>query len=376
MDILSGIVPKGDLLHEQSQSEDEVFSDDENTGTEGKYNFNGKYMFATWSKSHIDNKEEFESRLKELLPEDAKYFGCRELHEDGTPHYHVACRFARKTHWSDALGHLRMEGDTEAVRIEQPKPRQPVRLFLSATQKYCGKCGDTFGQYIGADGPASDERKRKWQEVIDEPDPAEVWKLVYNVDPRAYLINNPAIEKAITTTKWRVAPRPVKEELAFSFRVPLLMEWWKETYVTEKNYSGRPKSLIIVGDPMTGKSKWAESFGNPVVMNSGWCMKSVVPEASHVVVSDVRPAAFGFGGRSYWREVLGGKESFNARDFQQETRPIMWGFPCIWTCNFDNDPRKDLAVAEYIREVSYVVEIRNRPGPRCWGKLFEDKAIP
>ena len=33
--------------------------------------------------------------------------------------------------------------------------------------------------------------------------------------------------------------------------------------------------------------------------------------------------------------------------------------PCIWTCNFDNNPHKDSGVGDYIRCVSYVVEIRD-----------------
>ena len=106
-------------------------------------------------------------------------------------------------------------------------------------------------------------------------------------------------------------------------------------------------------------------------MNSGWCLKSIFTGATHIVVSDVKPAAFGYGGKSHWRDVLGGQERFNCRDFQQETRTVEWGLPCIWTCNFDNDPRKDKGVADYIRRVAYVVEIRDRPGERGWGKLYE-----
>ncbi len=50
------------------------------------------------------------------------------------------------------------------------------------------------------------------------------------------------------------------------------------------------------------------------------------------------------------------------------------GLPCMWRCNFDNDPRRDPAVAEYVRHVSYVVEIRDRPSEDCWGKLYEARA--
>ena len=58
----------------------------------------------------------------------------------------------------------------------------------------------------------------------------------------------------------------------------------------------RSKSLVIIGDSMVGKSAYAESEGNPIVINSGWCMKSIFPGATHLV-NDVRPAAFGYAGK-------------------------------------------------------------------------------
>lgn len=54
-----------------------------------------------------------------------------------------------------------------------------------------------------------------------------------------------------------------------------------------------------------------------------------------------------------------------------EDKSGSWGSPCIWTCNFDNDPRKNKGVAEYIQRVSRVVETRDRPAERGWGKLYE-----
>lgn len=99
--------------------------------------------------------------------------------------------------------------------------------------------------------------------------------------------------------------------------------------MVRREWEARPKSLVIVRDPMVGKSAWAESEGSPIVINSGWCMKSIFAGATHIVVSDVKPAAFGYTGKSHWRDVLGGQERFNCRDFQQETRTMKWGLPYI-----------------------------------------------
>jgi len=93
--------------------------------------------------------------------------------------------------------------------------------------------------------------------------------MVRDLEPRAFMLNYPALEKAMSTTKrTKVAPVENKKPRG-QFRVPKLMELWMEKYVVQRKWTGRPKSLVIIGDPMVGKSAYAESQGNPIVMNSG-----------------------------------------------------------------------------------------------------------
>jgi len=355
-----------DEEREDTHSEDEVLEEEK----DGKWQFNGKHIYVTWSKSKIEEKEVFHQKLLAILPTEVRMFGGRELHQDGTPHYHVVFSFTEKVHWPDAANKFSIEGDTNVIRFEKPKPCRRISDFLEKTMAYCSKDGDTFGERLCLEGAVAELKKRKWQDIVDEPDEKKAWTRVREIDPRAYMVNYPALERAIVSRKrTKVAPaasgRPKRE-----FRVPNLMRMWMDRYVVRKEWKGRPKSLVIVGDALVGKSAWAESEGNPIVMNSAWCMKSIVEGASHIVVSDVKPLAFGYAGQSHWRDVLGGQKEFNARDFQQAMRTIPWGLPCIWTCNFDSDPRKDKAVAEYIRKVSWVVEIRDRPDEHGWGKLY------
>lgn len=334
-----------------------------------KYRFNGKHIYVTWSKSRIDSKEEFHQKLLTILPAGVRLFGGRELHKDGTPHYHVVFSFLHKVNWPDAAKKFSIEGDTNAIRFEKPKPRQRLSAFLENTMTYCAKDGDTFGERLSLEGAVAEQKKRKWQDIVDEPDERKAWQMVRELEPRAWMLNHPALDRAMATKRQSTA-RPRRDRPVGEFRVPKLLELWMDKYVVRRDWKGRPKSLVIVGDPLVGKSAWAESVGNPIVMNSGWCMKNIFEGATHIVVSDVKPLAFGYAGQAHWRDMLGGQERFNARDFQQEMRTIEWLLPCIWTCNFDNDPRKDRAVADYIRDVSYVVEIRDRPGESGWGKLY------
>jgi hypothetical protein len=334
-----------------------------------KYRFNGKHIYVTWSKSRIDSKEEFHQKLLTILPAGVRLFGGRELHKDGTPHYHVVFSFLHKVNWPDAAKKFSIEGDTNAIRFEKPKARQRLSGFLENTMTYCAKDGDTFGERLSLEGAVAEQKKRKWQDIVDEPDEKKAWQMVRELEPRAWMLNHPAVDRAMVTKRQTTA-RPSSVRRVGEFRVPKLLDLWMDKYVVRRDWKGRPKSLVIVGDPLVGKSAFAESVGNPIVMNSGWCMKNIFEGATHIVVSDVKPMSFGYAGQWHWRDVLGGQDRFNARDFQQEMRTIEWGLPCIWTCNFDSDPRKDRAVADYIRHVSYVVEIRDRPGESGWGKLY------
>ncbi len=339
---------------EDTALEDEVVEEEK----DGKWRFNGKHIYVTWSKSKIEEKEVFHQKLLALLPAGVRMFGGRELHEDGTPHYHVVFSFTERVHWPDAAKKFSIEGDTNAIRFEKPKPRQRVNDFLENTMAYCSKDGDIFGERLCLEGAVAEQKKRRWQDIA-----------VRDVEPRPYMINYPSLDKAMSVKRQKLT-RTKKERQPGVFRVPKIAELWMDRYVINQKWKGRPKSLVIIGDPLVGKSAYAKSEGDPIVMSSGWCMKSIFEGASHIVVSDVKPLAFGYAGQSHWRDVLGGQNEFNARDFQQEMRTIEWGLPCIWTCNFDSDPRKDKAVADYIRSVSYVVEVRDRPGEHGWGKLY------
>lgn len=152
---------------------------------------------------------------------------------------------------------------------------------------YCAKDGDTFGERSSLDGAVAEQKKRKWQDIIDEPDEGSAWRRIRELDQRAYMVYHPALEKAIVKKHVKVAGME-RGRPAGKFRVPKLMELWMEKYFIRRGWKGRPKSLAIVGDPMVGKSARAESEGNPVVMNSGWFLKSISSGATCVVVSDIK----------------------------------------------------------------------------------------
>ena len=114
------------------------------------------YCFVTWAKSRIDDHEVFYRLLVKRMPKNTQIFGARELHRDGSPHYHAAFRFRTAVHWPDARKRFMLVApdgkvDTTAIRIIVPDKREDGSHFLGRTQSYCVKDKDRckpFGEWI------------------------------------------------------------------------------------------------------------------------------------------------------------------------------------------------------------------------------------
>ncbi|KAM4060303.1 geminivirus rep catalytic domain-containing protein [Hirsutella rhossiliensis] len=125
-------------------------------------------VFVTYTRSRVHDKEEFHrclrhsvadslSRVKATSKVTVDVFGSRELHEDGTPHYHVVLRFSKRVYWPRArlslsvwilVGDKRVV-DTHSINIKKKRHGESVAEFLYSVQTYVAKGGDVFGNWIG-----------------------------------------------------------------------------------------------------------------------------------------------------------------------------------------------------------------------------------
>ena len=337
-----------------------TFSNEDFCNQDGKkFDFYGSRMFVTYSKSSFteDRIEEFHQRLKLRMPANTEIYGCFELHEDGSPHYHVLISFSKRTHWNDARKKLRIgTDDTAAIRIVKPRKNQMPVHFIDGVQGYIEK---TLPD--GSDKPLSwifgtkqrletsqAKAKRKWAEIDQEQDYDTCKRMIRQEDGRVFFTSYNNISNCLRSEKIRrYKPKaPPRYEVKPWILPDLLLEW-KRVNIDEDR-SGRKSSLLLIGASKTGKTRWATSFGRPMVMSSKWNMKNYIVDATHLVVNDCHVDKFGFGGDSYWREVFGCQEEFDASDKFMENRRLDWDIPCIWTCNEDLNPMKVEAVANYI----------------------------
>lgn len=108
--------------------------------------------FVTWCQSRIHAVSDFERLLVQRIPVGTLFFGCKEYHSDGAPHYHAVMWFPEEILWEDAHAQLRFvldDGavDTQSIRIRTRKKGQSEEHFLKVTQRYCAKNEnpETFG---------------------------------------------------------------------------------------------------------------------------------------------------------------------------------------------------------------------------------------
>ena len=325
-----------------------------------KYCFNEKHIYVTWVKFKIDSKEEFHQKLVMMLSAEVHMFNRHKKHQNKILHYHVMFFFVEKVHWSDTVKRFLIEKNTNVIQFEKLKLRQCVDSFLKNTMMYCVKDSDTFEERLSLEGAVAEQKKWKWQNIIDEEN-----------KKKAYMVNYSALKKAILRMKSSKVVSTEREWLTEKFWVLKIMSWWMNKYVVKCNWTEHPKSLIIIDDFMTGKSARAELQSNSIVMNSDWCMKSIFSDTTHIVVSDVRSATFEYADKLHQRNVLREQKQFNCCNFQQKMCTVEWGLLCIWICNFDNDPHKDRAVADYIKETAHIFQIRDRVSECSWGKLYK-----
>jgi hypothetical protein len=315
-----------------------------------------KVVFVTWSQSSIEDAEVFYKALLDLMPVGTEIFGCKEKHEDGSPHFHAALRFVERPNWRNALPHFHMKladgaVDTTAIHLTLPRKYQREGDFLEGVQNYCMKEEDSvlFGTRICSES-ASIARKRKFQAIAEEPDLATAKKMLLEYDAFAFMKNYPAYMAYLRGEKGR-GPRggwAELKELKHEWNVPVEMEDWRRENVTDRG-DGRAVPLILVGDSRLGKTEWALRVGpKPLVMSGQWNVKNYFRN-------------FGSGKVQYWRELLGCQEFLDAHDRYTATKCIKWGFPLIVTCNRDNDPRLVPAIADYLKSAPcVVVELEER----------------
>lgn len=102
---------------------------------------------------------------------------------------------------------------------------------------------------------------------------------------------------------------------------------------------GRVTSLVIYGEPFTGKTTWARSFGKHLYMKTRYSAKaaSLAEGVEYAVIDDIS------GGIRYFphfKDWFGGQPHVQVKLLYKEEVLLRWAKPTIWLNQ--RDPRSQL----------------------------------
>lgn len=138
--------------------------------------FHGRWVLLTYAKCSIERKKDFEEMFVYSMAKRqvdlSKYYGCRELHADGTVHYHVLVNMGKQKNWSYI--HMRSRfgvdgNDCASLDFSPPRDRninRYVQEVVGHLEKEKG--GDSFGVRPLVGAQKAEDRKRKWEEIGEE----------------------------------------------------------------------------------------------------------------------------------------------------------------------------------------------------------------
>ncbi|CCF45546.1 hypothetical protein CH063_14594 [Colletotrichum higginsianum] len=244
--------------------------------------------------------------------------------------------------------------DNTSIRIVPMKPGEKPASSPVCTQAYMCKDGNDrlFGERIRGEDTVSSKRKRDgeiWSQAMEMEDEDGTRKLLRTHFPREYIQRYGTMEKFIRSKKRKVAVEHVPDFPVKGWVVPPeLLQWRKENF--DIGRVGKPISLILIGPPRCGKTQWALSFGRPAEMSNRFCFDALTEDCTHLVVNDFVVKHF-----KPWKEFMGGQMRVDATGKYRAEKVVEWGKPAIWTCNKDNDLRKNPAVKEFLASSSVVV---------------------
>ncbi|KAJ6782343.1 hypothetical protein PWT90_11221 [Aphanocladium album] len=295
---------------EDSGYESAELSEEDAPGVEmpGEFVFHGTMAFVTYSRSRVKDPKDFHRYLRESLERHlpkvggpgggrgtVEIFGSKELHEDGTPHYHVMLRFEPRVHWRRAREYFGVmidvdgnaEVDTTSIYIRKRAEDESPEVFLQSVQAYIAKEGDVFGEWIGPRESAAKRAQKDLQVLIAMENRDEAEAFLKEKFPRQYVFNQNNVVAFLNTKKPALALEHVPNFIPRAWDPTGKMKQWLSRNFGP-NRTGRPYPLVLEGESRSGKTEWSLSWGRPANMSGGWNMDELTkPGITHIVLNDI-----------------------------------------------------------------------------------------
>ncbi|AXB22610.1 replication associated protein [Lynx canadensis faeces associated genomovirus CL1 148] len=264
----------------------------------------------------------------------------RELHADLGLHLHCFVDFGRKFR----------SRKTDIFDVGSSHPNiEPSRGTPWAGYDYAIKDGDVVcGGLARPRQPRSKSTRNdvhQYTEITNADDIEHFWELLHHLDPKTAVVN------FVSATKYA--------EARFADVEPGYEPRRRQDFVAGDD-DGRDavKSLVLFGEPLTGKTDWARCLGNHVytmgIVSGDQMLKIANPDVKYAVFDDIR------GGIKFFpsfKEWLGCQAYVTVTKKYKEPKLMKWGRPSIWLSNKDPRTEMDPSDANWLEANCTFIEI-------------------
>uniref|UniRef100_A0AAU6S5B5 Replication associated protein n=2 Tax=unclassified Gemykolovirus TaxID=2763233 RepID=A0AAU6S5B5_9VIRU len=252
----------------------------------------------------------------------------RELHQDGSPHYHAMLVFAEPYSDDDARITFTCDGRTPNIKMRRAKPQNGW--------DYVGKhAGTKEGHEIVAErgmrpGGEDDGTERPsndvWHEIILARTREEFFDSAARLAPRQLACSFSQLT-AYADWKYRVAEK-LYETPVGNFEVPIELQRW-----ANENLEG----LVLFGATRLGKTVWARSLGRHYYTAGLWDLAGFDESVEYAIFDDMVNGLR--AGYFKYKDWMGGQFNFTVQDKYAKKKRVNWGKAAIYITNVD--PRLD-----------------------------------
>ena len=188
----------------------------------------------------------------------------------------------------------------------------------------------------------SDGASSKWDTLVVALSRLEFGKLAIQLIPRELIVNCPLIEayKNFVYVKARIndiIPNVDLNTRSYS-DVPIIMRYFDRFVNNRPDDRQCCPSRCLVGRSGLGKTDNVRRLVDHGYFDAEISSKPMNSDARFMVFDDVPSVRFGNAG--YWKQYYGCQKTLGLRDMDFKGLMI-WGCPCIFRGNEDEDPRLD-----------------------------------
>ena len=229
--------------------------------TTGKFRVSAKNLFLTYPRADLDVKEVLKQLKYKLINQCIKdYCISKESHTDGTFHIHVYISLHKGVNTSNPKHFDLKDSDLKAIHGRYQTAKKTSAVIEYILKSFSGKDGkdnpnliysknisiriDAWGAYL----PLGESMIS----LAKEGNIDKALELYEKNRPLDYLKNHKALEKSLKALHWKETGFKSK----FNYKDFIIPEGLKQIL---DNYD-RTKSLVLIGNPGTGKTQMVMAF--------------------------------------------------------------------------------------------------------------------